>query len=85
MGEKELARKFLDQTVELSKRTYVVPTFLASLYFAIGNKDKGFEFLNRAYEQQDCWIVTIKLGPVYETVRSDQRYIAILKKLNMEE
>jgi len=34
MGEKELARKFLDQTVELSKRTYVVPTFLASLYFA---------------------------------------------------
>jgi serine/threonine protein kinase/tetratricopeptide (TPR) repeat protein len=80
MGEKDLARKFLDQTVEMSKRTYVVPTFLASLYFAIGDKDKGFEFLNKAHEQQDCWIVTIKLGPVFETVRSDPRYIAMLKK-----
>jgi tetratricopeptide (TPR) repeat protein len=85
MGKKELARKFLDRIIEQSKRLYIPPSFLASLYFAIGDKDKGFEFLNKAYEQQDCWIVTIKLGPVYETVRSDPRYVAMLKKMNMEE
>ncbi len=85
MGEKELARKFLDQIIEQSKRLYIPPTFLASLYFAIGDKDKGFEFLNKAYDQQDCWLVVLKLGPVYETVRSDPRYIEMLKKINLDE
>lgn len=85
MGEKELAGKFLDQTVEQSKRLYIPPTFLASLYFAIGDKDNGFEFLNKGYEQQDCWLVTIKLGPVYQSISSDPRYNALLKKMNLEE
>ncbi len=84
MGKKELARKFLDRIIEQLKRLYIPPSFLASLYFAIGDKDKGFEFLNKAYDQQDCWLVVLKLGPVFETVRSDPRYIAMLKKMNLD-
>lgn len=85
MGKKELAKKILNQTVEQSKQRYAPPSFLASSYIAVGDKDKGFEFLKKAYEQQDCWLVVLKLGPVYETVRSDLRYIEMLKKMNLEE
>jgi serine/threonine protein kinase/tetratricopeptide (TPR) repeat protein len=84
MGKKELAKKFLEQAVEQSKQRYTPPYNLASLYFAIGDKDKGFEFLNKAYDEQDCWLIILKLGPVFETVRSDPRYIAMLKKMNLE-
>jgi tetratricopeptide (TPR) repeat protein len=84
MGKKELAKKFLKQVIEQSKQGYTPPYTLASLYFAIGDKDKGFKFLNEAYDEQDCWLIVLKLGPVYETVRSDPRYIEILKKMNME-
>jgi tetratricopeptide (TPR) repeat protein len=84
MGKKELARKFFDQTVDQSMQGYTPLYFLASLYFAIGDKDQGFEFLNKAYDQQDCWLTVLKLGPVFETVRSDPRYIAMLKKMNLE-
>jgi serine/threonine protein kinase/Tfp pilus assembly protein PilF len=72
---KELERK--------SKKEFVIPFLFVKLYSALGNKDKAFKWLNKAYEDRDIAIVTILTEETIDDLRSDPRYIELLKKMNL--
>ncbi len=80
MGETERAQEVLSQLLEMSKQTYVAPTFPAILYLVLGEDDKGFEMLDKAFEEYDSWLRLLKVEPVFDRVRSDPRFIEMLKK-----
>jgi tetratricopeptide (TPR) repeat protein len=81
-GKKDKAREI----IEKSKNTYVPPYLLAVLTFALGENDHAFELLNRGYEERDPWMRLIKIHPTLDLfdVRSDPRYAALLKKMNLD-
>jgi TolB-like protein/DNA-binding winged helix-turn-helix (wHTH) protein/Flp pilus assembly protein TadD len=55
---------------------------IAEVYAWRGEKDRAFEWLERAYRQQDGGLVDLKGDFQLELIRSDPRYAAMLRKLN---
>ncbi len=84
MGNRTEALKVLDSLLNRSNETYVPPYFLASLYFVLGEIEQGFNWLERAYESRDHWLVRIKIDPTFDDVRSDPRFKALLKKMGLD-
>jgi hypothetical protein len=58
------------------------PQGIASVYAFRGEKDRAFEWLERAYEARDYYM---KGDPLFKNLESDSRYKAFLRKLNLPE
>ena len=84
MGEPDEAQKVLDNLLERSKTEYVSPFILACFHFVLGRNDEGFKLLNKAYDEQDLWLCWLKIEPPLDSIRSDPRYTALLKKMNLD-
>jgi tetratricopeptide (TPR) repeat protein len=84
LGKMKEARKAIDILLEQSEKGYVIPYQLASIYIIIGEYDEGFSWLEKAYEELDPWLCFLKADDFFDPVRSDPRYIALLKKIGLE-
>ena len=58
---------------------------IAEIYIHLRNFDKTFEWLEKAYEARNSWLVYIKSFPEWEPIRSDPRYKVLLKKMGLPE
>ena len=56
---------------------------IAEVYAWRGEKDKAFDWLNRAYTQRDGGISDVKSNPLLASVRTDPRYQAFLSKMQL--
>ncbi len=84
MGRRDEAQQVLDDLINKSKEEWVPPIGMARLYFALGENDQGFKWLDKAYEVIDSGLWNIKVNPVYDNIRSDPRFKAILKKMGLD-
>lgn len=83
MGQREMAQKALDTLMSRPKQGDR-SLMIALVYFALEENDLGFEWLERAYEERNLGLLVIKVWPSLDKVRSDVRYIALLKKMGLE-
>ena len=60
-------------------------TNIAELYMLLGDFDKTFEWLDRAYEARVSRLTDIYRFPEWDPIRSDPRYTALLKKMGFPE
>jgi TolB-like protein/DNA-binding winged helix-turn-helix (wHTH) protein/Flp pilus assembly protein TadD len=56
---------------------------IAEIYAYRGEPDSAFEWLNRAYEQRDAGLRSLKIDPLVEGLRHDPRYTEFLKKVHL--
>jgi len=83
-GKRDEAEKVLDELYELSKQRYVSPFYIALIYVGLSQKDQAFEWLEKAYDEHDHALETLKVDPMLDSVRSDPRFKALLKKMGLE-
>jgi len=83
-GQMEMARNVLARLNEAEKKVYVSPLFMGLLCFKLGETDRGFAYLDKAYEDGDHWLEYIKVYPGFDVIRQEPRYAALLKKLKLE-
>jgi hypothetical protein len=71
---------------ELSKQKYISGYFVARIYAALGDKDKAFAWLEKAYEDRSMasGFGTIKTNPAYDPLRSDPRFQDLLRRMNLQ-
>jgi adenylate cyclase len=83
-GQRAKAEEALRELEELAKRQYVSPTAFATIYLGLGQKEKCLDWLEKSYEQQDsaCWY--LKIDQIYDSVRNEPRFQAIVKKIGLE-
>jgi serine/threonine-protein kinase len=79
MGQKQEARRTAD---ELAAVKYDALS-LAAVYAAVGDPDRAFEQLERAFAQRACWV--LKVHPFLDPLRGDPRYAALLKRSGLAE
>ena len=84
-GNTAEAKEILKETIKLSSRRYVSPARIAMVYAILGQHDQAFELLESAFEEKDHWMVFIKIASELDNLRSDQRFKALLKKMNFPE
>ena len=82
-GRRLEAQKVLDQLNELSKQKYVPAFFRAAIYAALGEKDKAFEWLEKAYQERYLF-GAIRVDPAFDPLRSDQRFEDLLRRMNLQ-
>jgi serine/threonine-protein kinase len=56
---------------------------IAEVYAGRGEKDLAFEWLERAYRQQDGGLMQLKVDPLLASLHSDPRFKALMKKMNL--
>ena len=84
VNQKEKAQKILDELLEQSKKRHVSPALIAEIYTGLGNNDKAFEWLEKAYTQRDSILAAIKASPKWDRLRPDVRFKELLKKMNLD-
>ena len=81
-GRTDDARQLLDHLQKLSTTTYVPALSLAMVHIGMNDVDAAFEFLNRADEERYGALCWLPVEPIYDPLRSDPRFHALLKKMN---
>ena len=60
---------------------YVAPTTFATLHAALGSKEQAFSWLARAREQRDFLLVLAAVEPIFDALRDDARFTALLASM----
>jgi TolB-like protein/DNA-binding winged helix-turn-helix (wHTH) protein/Flp pilus assembly protein TadD len=80
-GEKGMWQKEL----ELKKPWDESPDIIASLYALTGDKDRAFEWLDKAYGERDMGIIGLKVDPAFTNLHGDPRFAALLRRMGLPE
>jgi TolB-like protein/Tfp pilus assembly protein PilF len=80
-GKRSEARKVLD---ECQRSKSAPPWALATLYTGLGEKDQAFAWLDKAAEERFVILASIKADPVFDSLRSDPRYAALLRRMGLQ-
>ncbi len=83
-GKADEARVLLEHLHAITTKAYVPPTSIAWIYLGLGEIDKAFQWMDRAVDERDDIIIAIKNYAFFDPIRSDARYLALLRKMNLE-
>lgn len=83
LGKRAEASKILKDMLDLATKRYVSPFDLALLNIALNQYDEGFEWLEKAGQDRGIEVISLKVDPRWESVRSDPRFIALVDKLGL--
>jgi adenylate cyclase len=83
-GRKGNAEKILRELLQKSKTSYVSPYMIATIYAGLGDKDKAFEFLEKAYQERSPDIpYFLKADLRVDALRSDLRFHDLLRRVGL--
>jgi hypothetical protein len=54
----------------------------AKVYIGLNQKDKAFEWLNRAYDDRMARMIDLKELPLFDPLRGDPRFDDLLRRMN---
>jgi TolB-like protein/lipoprotein NlpI len=57
---------------------------IAEVHAALGQVDEAFEWLNKAYDQHDMQMVSLKVNPTLDGLRTDPRLAELLRRVGLK-
>jgi TolB-like protein/DNA-binding winged helix-turn-helix (wHTH) protein/Tfp pilus assembly protein PilF len=83
-GKFSEARQVLNELLKTSTETYVPPYNIALVYHALGERDRALDYLEKGFSERDVRMVFLKVEPYWDTLRSEPRFIDLIKRMNIE-
>jgi len=83
-GQNAQARVMLAAISQRSSQEYISPVSIAYVHTALGDFDAAFAHLDRAVQDRDPNILGLKSNPIFDPIRGDARYHALLAKMQLE-
>ncbi len=81
LGDRAQAGQILRQLQDLSRQRYVSPSNVATVYLALGEKEKAFDWLDKAFEDRDPVLWWVKSDQLYDSVRDEPRFRALMQRV----
>ena len=81
-GDAARAEVILAEMAEVAQHRYISPYHLALIHCGLGRKERTLDLLETTYETKDAWIVWMAVDPELDSVRSDARFVELMRKLN---
>lgn len=82
-GKRAEAQRTLAELLEISKQRYVSPVSIALIYAALGEIDQAFAWLEKADQGHDGILVRLKVDPRFDSLRSDPRFIDLVRRVGL--
>lgn len=83
-GRRSLARRILQELLDDSKRKYVTPIAIALVYCGLGDNDETLKWLDKAYEERAGGLLSLRVRPMWASLRPDPRFSELLQRLGLE-
>lgn len=81
LGKSREARQMIAQLERVSKRQYVSSYFVAIIYLGLGDLDRTFEWLEKAYQERSGFMAFINVEPMLDALRGDPRFKTLAEKI----
>jgi len=81
LGRTEEAHRLAEQMI--ARYAHSGAYQIAEAYAWFGERDRAFEWLERAYAQHDPALSTLKVNTILRGLHGDPRFTALLKKMNL--
>jgi serine/threonine protein kinase/tetratricopeptide (TPR) repeat protein len=82
-GKRQEAEKIIEELLDPSKPRRGSGYDVAVVYVGLGEKEKAFEWLDKAYEQRDDFLAYLKADPRFDPLRTDTRFDNLLRRLGL--
>jgi TolB-like protein/Tfp pilus assembly protein PilF len=82
-GRRPQALKILRSLQTLANERYVSPFEFSVVHFALGHKDKGFEWLSMACADRCFEMLSLQVDPRLDDLRDDPRLTAVIKQVQL--
>src|SRR5260370_20396689 len=81
-GNRAEALRLLEE-LKRPRQKYVPPEEIAAVYVALGQKETAFKWLEQAYRIRSASLITLKVDPRFDVLRSDQRFSDLARRIGL--
>jgi Flp pilus assembly protein TadD len=67
-----------------ARKEYVSPLDMAMIYVALGEKDRALPLLEQANQQRAPRTIHLAVDPAFASLRSEQRFQTLLRRMNLQ-
>ena len=82
-GRRAEALTTLAELQQLAKQQYVPPYHFAWIYTGLGDEDKAIALLQQVYAEHTQHVVDFKTVPMFDSLRSDERFQELVQKVGL--
>jgi tetratricopeptide (TPR) repeat protein len=82
-GNAPAARKIEAQLEKMRGQRYVAALYIAVVWTGLGDRDRAFQWLDQAYEEDCEYLVYLPTEPIADPLRGDPRFSQLLQKLGL--
>jgi len=82
-GYRGALQRVAEMLVARSRKTYVSPWQIGTLYTRAGKNDEALDWLEKAYQAHDQNMPYLSVDPIFDTMRDDTRFQALLRRMNL--
>jgi tetratricopeptide (TPR) repeat protein len=84
-GEPAKAQEILADLQDPDKHGYVRAFGVAMIYLGLGDRDQALSWLEKGCNDRDVWALNLKVDPIYADLRTDARFVTLLKRVGLEQ
>jgi tetratricopeptide (TPR) repeat protein len=82
-GNTPAARKIEAQLEKMRSQRYVAALYIAVVWTGLGDRDRAFQWLDQAYDEDCEYLVYLPTEPIADPLRGDPRFSQLLQKLGL--
>ncbi len=79
-GDRARAMAAIDELKAASLKGYVPPFNLAIVHLGLGDHARALEYLERAYDTNSQWMIYLRGDRIFDPLRSEPRFQALMRK-----
>jgi tetratricopeptide (TPR) repeat protein len=83
LGRREEADEILTRLEEQSRQHYVRSEIMAPGYAAVGDMDRAFACLERAFQVRSAGLIYLHVDPAYHSLRDDPRFGSLVERIGL--
>jgi len=82
-GHRDEARRTLAQLLQIAKRRYVPPVYIARVHAGLGDNAQALTLLNQAFQQRSDQLTGLRVDPAFDHLRADPRFVDLLRRIGL--
>ena len=82
-GRRAEAERVIEELLDRSRTEHVSPLWLADITTRLGQTDRAFEWLERAYDARTQALISLGVSPLYDPLRGDARFDNLLQRIGI--
>ena len=82
-GRRGALNRLLNNLERVSRQRHVPPDVMAYLYESLGDKERAFVWLQKAYDEHNHEIVGLKTDLMWDRLRSDPRFEDLVRRVGL--